>query len=391
MIDNDDKSSSADQYFNMSTSFEKDTSPEGEFEAVRLSQARSSLFLDMPFFGYILGNLEIYPVKSDKIGTYACDTRRIYIKAEHTSTLTKESLKGMLMHLVVHLIMQHGKRGMSKNKDLWGLSADISTRLIVEEALRKISPEVNRWTRPSDSYKEDETKMWDIDPTEPIPPFLKDQSADQVYTNLDKYANSLKGIENDPEEIEKRKNDKSKIEWRSNIDPIVMDEIQGYTGIDWPCGFGIAMDTMFGDDLDGDNTLKQLEENRFKGILRNGLSHNKKRGNLPGAISEVIDDLLDPKVPWYFILAQYIQNSLINDWKWIPPNKRLIGHGFHLPSTQRENLDVVVAVDTSGSISLTELRDFTSEAHSILSSVSGVKMILIDCDVKVQQVLTIED
>ncbi|MFV2014841.1 MAG: VWA-like domain-containing protein, partial [Candidatus Heimdallarchaeota archaeon] len=111
----------------------------------------------------------------------------------------------------------------------------------------------------------------------------------------------------------------------------------------------------------------------------------------PASMKTMIDELVNPKLPWYTLLAQYIQKAVISDWKWVRPNKRLIGMDINLPSTIRENLNVVVAVDTSGSISNEELVKFTSETHAILSSMASVKMTLIDCDAVIQAVVEIEN
>lgn len=367
---------------------EKDDSPEGEYEAVRLSQARSSLFLDMPFFGYILGNLEIYPTVDSQIPSYACDTRRIYINRFYTADKKKEELKGLLMHLVIHLIMQHGKRMKGRNTDIWGISSDISARLIVEDARDKLHETQTIFGRTS---KKSLDKFWNTAKTDKIPNMLRFESADQVYKVLHDYATSLEGIEHeeekeDPEDSE-QKLPEIKKNWKSKMDHNILDEVQEYSGIEEMCNFGYTMELFF----DGvSDEFAKLEDNRFNGIIRNGLAQQREAGKLPGAIKEIIDELLNPKVPWYTLLSQYIQKTVISDWIWTRPNKRMIGMDMNLPSTIKENLEVVVAVDTSGSISSEELRDFTSEVHSIISSVSEVKMTLIDCDYVVQQHIVIE-
>jgi predicted metal-dependent peptidase len=129
----------------------------------------------------------------------------------------------------------------------------------------------------------------------------------------------------------------------------------------------------------------------MSGIIRNAAAQSKEFGKLPAEIKEQVESLINPKIPWYTLLEQYIQKVIISDWSWTPPNKRMVGLGYHLPSTIKEYLNVVVAVDTSGSISHQELSDFVSEAHAILTSISSVRMTLIDCDAAVQQVLVIEE
>lgn len=391
MID-DEKPTSVKEFFDLSAFITRDESPEGEYESIRLSKARTGLFLDMPFFGYILGNLEIYPTIDPNIPSYACDTRRIYINPNYTADKKKEEMMGMLMHLVVHLIMQHGKRAKVRNEDIWSLSTDIATRLIVDDARNKladsnvIKSKINRNQNIQNIDKNFLDSIWSIDTTDTIPDMLKNESADKVFKTLSDYAHSLDGIQDQIDEKEaKRREDK--IQWRSKLNPNVLDEVSEYSGIDNPCGFGFAMDVFYANTSD---EVQALDSNRFKGIVRNGIQ-GRDIGNLPSAMKAMVNDLLNPKVPWYTLLAQYVQRAIVSDWKWIRPNKRLIGMDINLPSTIRENLSVVVAVDTSGSISEEELTKFASETHAILSTMSTVKMTLIDCDAKIQAVLEIEN
>jgi predicted metal-dependent peptidase len=388
----DEKPPSIKEFFDLSSFISKDESPEGEYEAIRLSKARTSLFLDMPFFGYILGNLEIYPTSDPNIPSYACDTRRIYINPSFTADKKKEQLMGMLMHLVVHLIMQHGKRSGIRNEDIWSLSTDIATRLIVDDAREKLGNSKvlkSKLSKNQNRFDFDPSildKFWVIEQTSTIPDLLKYESADAVFKVLSDYANSLEGIQ-EPSDEEEKKDRKDKINWRSKIDPEIMDEVHEYSGIDNPCGFGYAMDVFLDNTSD---EVQSLEDNRFTGIIRNGLM-GRDIGNLPSSMKTMINDLVNPKIPWYTLLAQYIQKAVISDWKWIRPNKRLVGLDINLPSTIRENLNVIVAVDTSGSISNEELIKFTSETHSILSNMASVRMTIIDCDAKVQNVVEIEN
>ena len=81
----------------------------------------------------------------------------------------------------------------------------------------------------------------------------------------------------------------------------------------------------------------------------------------------------------------------MSDWNWVPPNRKLLSLDMYMPSIVKEHLNVIVAVDTSGSISAEELSAFATEAHSIITSLTSVRMIIIDCDAKVQSVLTIEN
>ena len=257
------------------------------------------------------------------------------------------------------------------------MASDVITNLLVKETNERINeaPTHNYAPNPKSS------RGWEIDDTTKIPDHLRKRSVEENYKILQDYADSLKGIENQGEPVQKEGN---YIEYYS---PEVYEEVRDYTGIENPCGFVRAMDRLgkaIGDDLEG------MEGDRLSGIIRSGMAQSREFGKLPASLREMISDLLNPKIPWYVMLEQYIQKSIISDWRWNPPNRRLVGHDIHLPSTTKEFLNVVVALDTSGSISHNELTSFASEAHAIISSFATVRMILIDCDAKVQYVSYIE-
>lgn len=368
------------EFFNISAVFEKDDSPEGEFQATRMSEAKTALYLDLPFFGWILGQLEIYPTKDPRVGSFAADTRRIYVNPEYTEDKTKTRLMGLLMHLVTHLIMKHGSRKHHSDGNIWGMGSDVNTTLLVEETKTSLFADTRY-----DGVKNSEiSKTWETDGTENIPYHLRDLPVEAVYKILLDYAESLKGIEN----AESQAPVKQEGRYKEYFNPEVYEEVRDYSGIESPCGFSLAMDLLA--DAIGED-LEKLEEDRFKGIIREAVSQSRDMGKLPAAIREMIQDILEPKVPWYVMLEQYIQKTLISDWRWNPPNRRHVSNNIHLPSTTKEYLNVVVAVDTSGSISKEELTKFASEAHAIISSFSSVRLILIDCDAQIQQVVVIED
>jgi predicted metal-dependent peptidase len=51
---------------------------------------------------------------------------------------------------------------------------------------------------------------------------------------------------------------------------------------------------------------------------------------------------------------------------------------------------VAIAIDTSGSIDHQQLKQFLTESQQILQSLTNAKLLVIDCDSKVQQVTTFE-
>ena len=77
-----------------------------------------------------------------------------------------------------------------------------------------------------------------------------------------------------------------------------------------------------------------------------------------------------------------------NDYSWARPNRRFVAQGLYLPGLHSEELgDVVLAVDTSGSIGERVLGVFAAEANAVLARFDCTVTVLYH-DTEVQKVQT---
>jgi predicted metal-dependent peptidase len=97
----------------------------------------------------------------------------------------------------------------------------------------------------------------------------------------------------------------------------------------------------------------------------------KGRGDLPGGLDRLIKAIQKPKVdPWH-VLREYVSTTARNDYSWAPPNRRYVHMGLYLPSLHSEELgDVLLAIDTSGSITPNFLQTFANHAQAIFEAYS---------------------
>jgi predicted metal-dependent peptidase len=361
------------EFFDWKHRFSEDKSPEGEYQANRVSQARGKLYVDMPFFGYILGHFEIIPVNDDRIQGFSIDIRYLYFNTRYTEKLTIERIKGVLMHLVMHLIMKHIERGKGRNADVWSISADISSDLMIEEV------------------KKEQPFDWLTNSIKEIPEEYQNISTEEIYKFLyeDAQSDQLGSSQQDDENNSGDSNDENDNQNDDNeFSSDIIDDLREKSGVGAACNFNETIKEM--EDV-LNSPLGELQKDRFLGILRSAYETAKERGSIPAKMRFFIEGLLNPKIPWYVILENYIQKTIMVDWKWNPPNKRLISSGFHIPSPDKEFLNVVIAVDTSGSISSDELNSFISEVFGILTTLTRIKLTLIDCDAEVKQISVYED
>lgn len=83
-------------------------------------------------------------------------------------------------------------------------------------------------------------------------------------------------------------------------------------------------------------------------------------------------ELLKPQVDWREVLREFVQTTCTgSDYStWRRPNRRYIGAGMYMPSGISESIgEIVVAIDTSGSIGAHELSAFLTEIKSVADTV----------------------
>ena len=86
-----------------------------------------------------------------------------------------------------------------------------------------------------------------------------------------------------------------------------------------------------------------------------------------------LEALLQPQIDWREVLRDFITATCAgNDYStWRRPNRRFIGAGVYLPSGISERIgEIVVAIDTSGSIGGRQLSAFLSEVKAIAETVN---------------------
>ncbi len=113
-------------------------------------------------------------------------------------------------------------------------------------------------------------------------------------------------------------------------------------------------------------------------------------GTLPGFIKELIDDALSPKLDWRQLLREFLMSAK-SEYRWMPPNKRFLHRDMIIPSLGGETLEVIFAIDTSGSMTMENIRAALSEVTSIYDSFQDSKIWVVQADFDIQSVTLITD
>jgi len=136
---------------------------------------------------------------------------------------------------------------------------------------------------------------------------------------------------------------------------------------------GGASGSMDEHDWDGAQELseeekKQLERELDEAIRQGALVAGKTgTGGMRG-----LEELLKAKVDWREQLREFVSEICVGKdmSTWRRPNRRFISEGVYLPSSISESMgELVIAVDTSGSIGQKELSQFMGECKVIFDSV----------------------
>lgn len=131
-------------------------------------------------------------------------------------------------------------------------------------------------------------------------------------------------------------------------------------------------------------------EHEWTRAIESAYVQAKSVGKMPGNLERLVQKLLEPQILWQNHLQLEVTRTMQRTaTTWTRPHRRrLVSQGIYLPAyTGHGAGNVVVAVDTSGSIGPPELSIFLSEAEGILSTCHPDRVFLIGCDETVNTVV----
>lgn len=132
-----------------------------------------------------------------------------------------------------------------------------------------------------------------------------------------------------------------------------------------------------------DKDIEEIEQEVADILVRAAIQSaidGDKPGTIPGDIQIYLDGLLKPKLPWHQILRRWIQQQSKADYSFRKPNRRFFPQHY-LPSLHTEKvIDLVFAVDASGSVTDHEFHQFVSEVASVFRMMKPENVTLIQFD-----------
>jgi predicted metal-dependent peptidase len=110
--------------------------------------------------------------------------------------------------------------------------------------------------------------------------------------------------------------------------------------------------------------IKELSDGIDKALREGGMLAGRMGAKMP----RVIGELLEPKIDWRDALRDFVSSAMKgkDEFTWRRMNKRQMANDVYMPSMENETIgEVIVAIDTSGSIGGAELTEFATELASI--------------------------
>ena len=267
---------------------------------------------------------------TNAVPTAATNGINLYINPDWFASLEEKERIGLLAHEAWHVAFQHMFRLMGRDPEIWNQAADHVINLMLLD---------NGFELPPNGLHD---------------PAYKGLSTEQVYDCLVKDPSSQKP------------------------DPDMMD-------IQLPSENN-------GEDGDGSGQGLSAEElqDKVTDILVKAQIQSKrggdKPGTIPGDIEIALDKLLNPKLPWHVLLANYVTSLAKEDYSFRRPNRRFMPD-FYLPSLYSEKVGhIAVAVDTSGSVSDEEFLGFITEINHIKQTMNPELITVVDFDHEIKKV-----
>ena len=303
----------------------------------KLITARVGLLLKASFFGNLATRLKL--VNADEwCGTAATDGRHFYYNTRFIEMLRPKEIEFLFGHEVLHCVYDHfGRRG-EREPTIWNVANDFCVNADLKEH------GVGEFITSVPCLYDRKYNGW---------------SSEKVYDDL------MKNVK--------------KISLQDLIDQLLDDHLDG-EGDNEGDGSG---------DKDGKGkgrpTLTEEERRAIRDELKEAMlaaaATVDGAGNIPAGVKRMIDEMTEPKMNWRELLRMQLESTIKSDYTWMRASRK----GWHMDAVMPgmkldPMIDIAVALDASGSISETMLKDFLSEIQGIMDSFPAYRIHVLTFD-----------
>jgi predicted metal-dependent peptidase len=296
----------------------------------KLSTARTRLILDRPFLGALVLRMPMKPSDPEWCATIGTDARNFYYNPDYIDGLTLEQTQFALAHEALHCALSHFARREHRVKERWDIACDLAINpILIREGMTAVPGAL------FNSGYEDMT-------AEEIYPCIKDNNDEQPHDE------HLYGKES-----------------RSTPDAGKQQESSDDSG------GGSSGERDGAGKLPPPAPLSEADKEalsvQWRQRMAGAAQQAMQAGKLTGSLRLLVDHLLQPQLPWRMLLARYMSASSRDDYSYMRPSRREGDAIF--PSLRSAQTEMVVVLDTSGSIKPAEMQEFVTEVDAIKGQV----------------------
>ena len=306
----------------------------------KITKAKTRLMIKHPYFGLLASRLKTEA--SDEVEAFLSDGKTLQYNLDYFEKEEIETIEFALANSVMHHILAHENRKLSRQGWLWQLATDYAINNMLKENGFNLPDRVH--------YDERFEGMY----AEAIYAHLKDEIKNEDYnddeSNEDGFNEQNK---NRMKEQQLSQDNKNK---RDDNLPLPPQELDPKVEEDW------------------------------ERAMKEALEKAQNQGYKIDEIERFFEITSDTSVDWRSELYQAINHHLKTDYTFSKPNKKMIASGVYLPSMHSDRLTVTVAIDSSGSVDEELLGLFMSELEALMISFLDTEVDLLICDAKIQGV-----
>lgn len=326
-----------------------------------IAKHSKTLMFKEPFYGlFLIGlNKEI----SDAVGT-ACVAKdgintKLIISPKFWDTISDKCKVAVLKHELLHIAFKHLQMfDEFTEKELLNVAADLEINQYIDVVYKDDTwegLEIDKapWAALNLPIKAGTRKYYEL---------LLQECKNNPNGDVCKFVDAMKAANGDGEAREITLGDGTKVQVKASHE--------------------------FWKQFEGmDEAEKKLMEKQIEHQLKDTAEQvQKQRGHIPGELKELIDSLYvseEPVLDWRAYLRRFngMASKIYTKKTRRKPNKRFYGNPA-LKIKQKKN--TLVAIDTSGSVSKDDLKEFLSEIHHIHKT--GTQVTVVECDASIGRV-----
>ena len=349
----------------------------------RVIKSKIALMKLSPFYSYLVMHMKFQ--RNDHSKTIGVDPDgNVFWNKSFMEELTDSELVSVICHEATHCVLRHCERAKTRDRAIFNLAVDaVTNNMLIQNGFTNL-PKGGIIPR-NDSFF---FKQLGIDIDE-----ISKKTAEEIYDELSKAK--------EEQSKQKAKGKKKDGEGDSDEDyefdehiPDVQKENKDAKDMkekkQSPESSGNE-DSGEGEDSNSENKPEEISktedlDEKWGRILSEATSHAKLAGKDTNGMDRYVDKLLNPKRNWKNILYREVTNEMAVDTTWNRPSRRSESIGIYLPSQKKENINMAVAIDSSGSVTDEELKSFLSHTRDVIASFANINLTVVVCDSQVKKV-----